>query len=97
MTFGLECQSSNANSITLTWHLRSDRYKLEYKRPHEQWGGKTEYTGCGAPNVLVVQDLKPSSAYMFRLFCVGEDGRFGEPGPEETFHTQDAPGCCTVS
>lgn len=49
---------------------------------------RTEYTGCGAPNVFVVEDLKPSSAYMFRLFEVGEDGHFGAPGPEVTFHTK---------
>lgn len=54
----------------------------------QQWGVKTEYAPCGAPNVLVVEDLKPSSAYMFRLFECGEDGNFGEPRPEVTFHTQ---------
>ena len=54
----------------------------------QQWGVKTEYAPCGAPNVLVVEDLKPSSAYMFRLFECGEDGSFGEPRPEVTFHTQ---------
>lgn len=58
----------------------------------QQWGARTdartEYAPCGAPNVLVVEDLKPSSAYSFRLSCLGEDGRFGEPYPEVTFHTK---------
>eukprot|EP00903_Cladosiphon_okamuranus_P010324 g9768.t1 len=93
----LECQSSNANSITLTWHMRAERYKLEYKRPDEQWGKGTAYPGRGAPSVFVVEGLRPSSAYIFRLYCVNEDGQEGQPGQEVTFHTRDAPGCCTVA
>lgn len=54
----------------------------------QQWNGhRTEHTDRGSPSVLVVSGLKPSSAYVFRLFAADEYGHYGDPGEEVTFHT----------
>lgn len=56
---------------------------------HQQWNGhRTAYGDGGCPSVLVVTGLKPSSAYVFRLVAADEDGHYGDPGEEHTFHTE---------
>ncbi|CAM9158049.1 unnamed protein product [Ectocarpus fasciculatus] len=91
MTYGLRCKSSNATSVVLEWHQRATRYIVEYKPTNEQWGGqgcRRERTGMGAPSILVVSDLQPSTSYVFRLHAANEVGQFGDPGPEVIIRTE---------
>ncbi|CAM9426438.1 unnamed protein product, partial [Ectocarpus sp. 12 AP-2014] len=91
MTHGLRCQSSNSTSIVLEWHERAPRYLVECKRASEEWGGRgcrAEHTGCGAPSILVVSQLQPSTDYVFRLHSANTEGQFGDPGPEVIFSTK---------
>ncbi|CAB1119340.1 unnamed protein product [Ectocarpus sp. CCAP 1310/34] len=101
MTYGLRCQSSNSTSIVLEWHERAPRYLVEYKRASEEWGGRgcrAEHTGCGAPSILVVSQLQPSTDYVFRLHSANAECQFGDPGPEVVFSTKGRKsGCCVVS
>ncbi|CAN0171407.1 unnamed protein product [Pylaiella littoralis] len=98
----MELVSANASSVSLIWHGNADRFMVEYRRADEQW--RKHYTSTVAPSVAVVRDLKPSSAYVFRVCAVNDAGQFDEPGPELTVRTTalstppaDAPGCCTVA
>ncbi|CAN0511824.1 unnamed protein product, partial [Ectocarpus sp. 8 AP-2014] len=89
MTHGLRCLSSNSTSIVLEWHERANRYLVECKRASEEWGScRAEYTDRGAPSILVVSNLQPSTDYVFRLHSANEENQFGDPGPEVIFSTK---------
>lgn len=51
---------------------------------------RREYTGAGSPSIVVVKGLRHSSAYVFRLSGLNQNGTFDGPGRECTFHTRGA-------